>query len=411
MRIVIATMALALQPLVNAAVSQTCPDTTNGICYSLSIPEQTASSGTGDIFFQMTAPTSYEWVGLVALGQGSRMAGSSIFVMYTSANGSNVTVSTRRGIGHVEPSHDGATAQITVLSGSTVSDGKMTANVRCSNCTSWTGGTMDFTSSNGSWIHAYKKGTPITSDELDADISYHDDYGVFDWNLTAAKGGSEVNPFVTAAATTNTTTTTSTSAAPGRFAIPSNLQEIKKAHGFLASIAFILVFPSGAILIRVGNFPQAMNVHRGLQFFGLALFTAAMGLGAWMTDKLSLIGDTHIIIGIVVYILMFIQPITGTLHHIWFKKVSARTLWSQAHLWLGRGAIILGLVNGGLGLKLGGKFADLEKAKIAYGVLAGIFGTAYLVAIAFGERRRRMTRRNGSGSEQEMVVTSAIEKR
>lgn len=334
------------------------------------------------------------------------MAGSNIFVMYQSENGQNVTVSARRGTGHVEPSHDGASARITVLEGSVVSNGKMTANVRCSNCNSWDGGTMDFTSINGRWIYAAKSGTPLQSDDLNADISYHDDHGVFDWDFSAAKGGSEVNPFLTSAASTTTSTT---AAAPASGGIPSNLKDVKKAHGVLASIAFILLFPSGGILIRLSSLPSTLNIHRGLQLFGLVLFTAAMGMGAWMTHHLSLIGNKHVIIGLVVFILIFFQPFTGNLHHKYFQRTRARSLWSQAHLWLGRGAIILGLVNGGLGLQLAGNYDDVDKAKIAYGVLAGIFGSAYLVSIALGEGRRAKAKRSGSGSDQEMV-TSVNEK-
>lgn len=58
---------------------------------------------------------------------------------------------------------------------------------------------------------------------------------------------------------------------------------------------------------------------------------------------------------------------------------------------------------------MAGNYDDVDKAKIAYGVLAGIFGTAYLVSIALGEGRRAKAKRSGSGSDQEMV-TSVNEK-
>jgi hypothetical protein len=97
------------------------------VCFKLNIPENTASSGDGDIFFQISAPSSYEWV---ALGQGMRMAGSNIFVVYTSADANNVTLSPRLASGYTMPSFNGD-AEVTLLEGSGVSNGKMTANVRC----------------------------------------------------------------------------------------------------------------------------------------------------------------------------------------------------------------------------------------------------------------------------------------
>lgn len=101
-----------------------CPQT--DICYKLNIPESTSSSGTGDIFFQLSAPSSYEWV---ALGQGTGMGGAQIFVVYTSGDG-NVTISPRLGTGQREPNFN-SDAQVTLLEGSGVSDGKMVANVKC----------------------------------------------------------------------------------------------------------------------------------------------------------------------------------------------------------------------------------------------------------------------------------------
>lgn len=58
------------------------------------------------------------------------MSGSHIFVVYTSADGNNVTVSPRLGTGHNTPQFNSDT-QITLLEGSGVANGQMTANVRC----------------------------------------------------------------------------------------------------------------------------------------------------------------------------------------------------------------------------------------------------------------------------------------
>ena len=105
-------------------MASVCPLT--DVCFKLNIPESTASSGNGDIFFQISAPSDYEWA---ALGQGTGMPGSQIFVIYTSGDG-NVTLSPRLGTGTVEPQFN-SDAQVTLLEGSGVSNGKMIANVRC----------------------------------------------------------------------------------------------------------------------------------------------------------------------------------------------------------------------------------------------------------------------------------------
>jgi hypothetical protein len=102
-----------------------CPETS--VCFKLNIPEKTASSGSGDVFFQISAPNTYPWV---ALGQGRAMSGSNMFVVYTSADGKNVTLSPRTASGYSMPTLNSDT-QVELLEGSGVSNGIMTANVKC----------------------------------------------------------------------------------------------------------------------------------------------------------------------------------------------------------------------------------------------------------------------------------------
>jgi len=58
------------------------------------------------------------------------MPNSNIFVVYTSGSGNNVTLSPRSTSSYQPPSPNDA-AQVTLLEGSGVSNGVMTANVRC----------------------------------------------------------------------------------------------------------------------------------------------------------------------------------------------------------------------------------------------------------------------------------------
>ncbi|KAL0256926.1 hypothetical protein SLS55_007735 [Diplodia seriata] len=190
--------AAALLGLASTTSAQTSSNCNGQICYALNIPEDTASSGSGDIFLQITAPTSYSWV---AIGQGSSMSGSQMFVVYTSSSGDNVTVSPRLGSGHSMPQYN-SDAQITLLEGSGVSGGQMTANFKCASCSTWSGGSMDFSSSSATWIHASKSGSALDSDDMSESISQHSsDYGNWDWDFSAAKGGSSANPFASGTAT------------------------------------------------------------------------------------------------------------------------------------------------------------------------------------------------------------------
>lgn len=127
------------------------------------------------------------------------------------------------------------------------------------------------------------------------------------------------------------------------------------------------------------------------QIFAFLLYTAAFGIGIWMTKNFYTLNDAHPIIGIVLFALLAFQPLLGLLHHTQFKRYKKRTIWSYGHIWFGRIAIILGIVNGGLGLGLAkrtGFMAPSQGAVIGYSVVAGFFGLAYILTAIFGERTR-----------------------
>ncbi|KAM0720651.1 hypothetical protein Q7P37_004788 [Cladosporium fusiforme] len=361
-------------PSGGAAVLSTCPE--SEVCFALHVPEQSVSSGSGDIFFQLSAPTSYSWV---ALAQGTMMSNANMFLMYSSADGSDVTLSPRNAPGHQMPTHNDA-ADITILDGSGISNGRMTANVRCGNCTQWSTGTLDLQGSNSDWVYAYQQGSQIDSDDTNAIITQHDRTGSFQWDLSRATGGTgtnESNPFTNAA-------TTDTSSTGRQMMSQAAKNNYIRAHGSLAAIAFVFIFPLGAILIRLASFRLLAWTHGGLQIFGYALFTAAAGLGIWMANAGGALTEPHAIIGMLLFAILFFMPFLGVIHHKIYKQVQKRTAWSYIHIFTGRAAILLGMVNGGLGLRLA---EAPEGALIAYGVLVGIVGLVYIAAVVFGTVR------------------------
>ena len=136
------------------------------------------------------------------------------------------------------------------------------------------------------------------------------------------------------------------------------------------------------------------------------VMTAGVGIGIWLattSDQVSCFrhqvknifarytGDVnlirsvqldnrHPIIGLVVFSLMFFQPILGIAHHMIYRRKQSRTAFAHVHMWLGRALIILGVINGGLGLDLS---ENTTKGEVAYGVIAGIVFVVYLLALAF----------------------------
>jgi hypothetical protein len=238
----------------------------------------------------------------VGFGQGSKMAGSNIFIMYANAAGTNVTLSPRVGSGHVQPTASTAST-LSLLAGSGISDGVMTANVLCkcymnplglltlidislgSSCQSWSGGTMDFTSTATSWIYGYKTGNALNTNSVSATITQHDSYGTFSLDLATATGGNSTNPFLTSSAVTNGTTSVDSSNSTVSNGVTSTDTEearrarMIKAHGLMGAATFLVIFPAGAIVLRVLDFPGLIWLHVALQLAGLATSIAIFVLG------------------------------------------------------------------------------------------------------------------------------------
>ena len=115
------------------------------------------------------------------------------------------------------------------------------------------------------------------------------------------------------------------------------------------------------------------------------------------------IDEYHPVLGIIVVLLLLIQPILGLVHHYIYKRQHARTLWATTHVWFGRIVITLGIVNGGLGLKLSD---NTSKGGIAYGIVAVVIWLAWMsVAVnAHLKQSKRSKRGVGVGETGEKAT-------
>lgn len=311
------------------------------------------------------------------------MAGGQFFIVYTSADGQNVTVSPRLGTGHDEP-HSGNAANVTRLSGSGVQNGSMIANIRCSNCETWNGGSMDFSGSSAGWMMASKEGSSLDTDDIDADISQHTFNHDFSWDFTTAKGGSDANPFLSYNATADQTSS-STSSSGNSTGEDGGTSTATAVHAILASLVFVVWFPSGSILLRFSSYRPVL-IHGAFQATGYVLWLVAFGLGIWIARDQDLEDAGHAILGYIIFATVLLQPLLGLLHHRSFKATGRRGFWSVSHLVIGRTVIILGIINGGLGLILADDAST--GARIAYGVIGGLFGIVFLVVVLRVETKK-----------------------
>lgn len=175
---------------------------------------------------------------------------------------------------------------------------------------------------------------------------------------------------------------------------PKYYHNVVIAHAVLACLVWVMVIPTGSILMRVLPKRFAFRVHAFFQSFGVILYIAAVGMGIWMGRTTSKLNNYHSILGLVIFALVGFQVIAGAIHHwVFYKKTLKRSNLSRAHLWLGRILITAGMINGGLGFKLsspdwhyGVRVASTGDIA-AYSILCGLFWFAYVFIVICYEVR------------------------
>lgn len=145
---------------------------------------------------------------------------------------------------------------------------------------------MDLKSSSTTWIWAYKNGDPLKSNSPSKPLVQHDVMDSFDFDLTKATGGNSLNPFAATsgggAAVVSAGSSSGSSDLENQFKVA---HRVKIAHGIIMGIAFVIVYPLGAILIRLLSFSGLIWVHAGTQIFAYVLASTGLGLGVWIALK------------------------------------------------------------------------------------------------------------------------------
>ncbi|KAK3694700.1 hypothetical protein B0T22DRAFT_79219 [Podospora appendiculata] len=388
--------ALSWASAVYSKTIQYCPSNANGLCYQIGVPSSSASSGSGNIYFQISAPTSYQWV---ALGTGSGMVGANIFLMYQDGLG-NVTLSPRHASSYSTPSVDTSSTgpRLTLLGGSGVSsDGKtMVANIRCANCESWTGGGSISLTSSAGWIGAWKAGSSLATTGANAQISQHDDTTTFSLDMSQAAVNSDSNPFLQSSTSTSgggssgsgdddtgsgsnsgNGVTVSDTGRSGGGAIAF--------HGIVLTLVFVILYPLGSLLMPLRGSWVLHGVWQGISFI---LMLVGFGIGLHEADERDeLFKQSHTILGTVVVCLLLIQPVLGYLHHRHFVAHQRRGAVSYVHIWYGRVLMVMGVVAGGLGIELSGGKTPII---VAYSVVSAVVFVAYFI----GKLWKTLSRKN-----------------
>jgi hypothetical protein len=168
------------------------------------------------------------------------------------------------------------------------------------------------------------------------------------------------------------------------------------------SIVFIILFPLGAISVHlpIDRIPFLRNtylkrkilaIHAPIQVLGLLLMLAGMSLGVRMALDFNYLAlpitkhYAHPIIGLVVVCTIAVfQPILGSLQHMYFKRTGRRSIYGYMHRWIGRAAIIVGIINNGLGFKLARDDTIVPNSSLIRNfVIAGVLALIWFALVMF----------------------------
>ncbi|OAL25415.1 hypothetical protein AYO20_10449 [Fonsecaea nubica] len=177
----------------------------------------------------------------------------------------------------------------------------------------------------------------------------------------------------------------------------------RNAHACMMSIAFIVLFPLGAISlhlplrgVRVVKF-----IHAPIQILGLAVMIGAMGLGIDIADvdlnyfSSSTSTKAHVVIGLLATsALILFQPALGLLQHRYFKKTGKKSMFAYIHRWLGRIAICLGWINSGLGFQLVPISLVATHSLVRNFVIMGVLGGIWFFLIGWDGYRHHWVKKN-----------------
>jgi cellobiose dehydrogenase-like cytochrome len=280
----------------------------------------------------------------MAIGIGHTMRGALMFIFYADSNRERLTLSPRTATGYVMPKLLGEDApEIEVLrAGFTDSGQTLSAKVACYACDQWPA--LDINSALQPWIYAGNTDQVFHGADVDAHLSFHDVVGHFTIDMSSTLlGDEELTSFIDSERPSDSEGHDQDTKKHKKWPSPAQI------HGLIMACCFMGIFAFGAIVIQ---FPLSRN----FQLHWIAQLTASLlsiSSAAYMLSRARHLG-THQIIGLIVTSLLIPQGYLGYKHHKIFVKSRRPSLFTNLHLWLGRGILCLGTVNIGTGMYIAG---------------------------------------------------------
>ncbi|PGH32676.1 hypothetical protein GX50_04523 [[Emmonsia] crescens] len=181
-----------------------------------------------------------------------------------------------------------------------------------------------------------------------------------------------------------------------------SFQQKRNLHGGIMTIIFMVLFPIGALSMHLPlKIRIVPYIHAPIQIISVLLTILAVAMGISLTNELEFWNPlrAHVVVGILATgTVLFIQPALGIVQHRYFERARFgyvnSNIFGVVHRWVGRGAIVLGMFNSGLGFQLVGVGTNVQKGALIrnfalMGVFISLWFSVVLVGFLKGRRERR----------------------
>jgi hypothetical protein len=254
---------------------------TNGVA-NLTV-SLTAVSETGDLWFRLSAPTEYDWVGV---GIGAKMKGALTFVTYPTKNGTSIMLSPRLSTGNTEPTYnskiDAYKVDLDNASENYINaanDGVMQIAFVCRNCTNWSNPPLDLSDTQAPFMFAVGPVSAQTGmrwfNSPAAPLRSHSMWVQFTMDMTVATVQS---PDGIAIPTLGMSTVGASSKAT---ALAVQKHDYTSAfHAVTMCLAIGLMLPLDVIIFKLF---RKIRVHIWCEAVFMVLFLVGLGLGFYVS--------------------------------------------------------------------------------------------------------------------------------
>lgn len=235
----------------------------NDLVFGITVP----SDSENEWYITMRVAKSRSW-GAVGVGS-NQMAGALFLIAYKSYNGTSVTFSPRLSYNNYEPEYYDDLKHGVLGENITVTNDYYQVTARVDDRTWPQKGTSGgwFSSGNSKAIYALGPKSTLYSDDLNADLRFHNEYGSLQVDLNVSKGNANP-PVIPQNPTTKGVTVVSTT--------KNRVDNRSTLHATFMVLGVLVLLPLGVVFLRVVKWARW---HGVTQLCAVLVILAAAGLG------------------------------------------------------------------------------------------------------------------------------------